>query len=217
MTTSYAYVHCKPDGTPFYVGKGVRRRYKDFKYRNLYYKRVVAKFGAENILVGRLDCSSNKAALDLEIGLIKCLKRMNFNLTNLTEGGEGNVGWKCPESVKSAVAEANKKRVWTDSLRYKVGSAYRGKKRPQHSEKMKLKGLWAGEKNPFFNTGHRQIGTLNHMARPVKGRHETHGVAEWGTLQAAADELGVSIQAVSQAIRKNGKSKGWTLEYKSDH
>lgn len=26
--TFFAYIHCKPDGTPFYVGKGALRRAK---------------------------------------------------------------------------------------------------------------------------------------------------------------------------------------------
>ena len=213
MTTSFAYIHCKPDGTPFYVGKGVRTRYKNFSQRNKWHKRVVDKYGKENILISKIDCSSNEIALELEIGLIKCLRRMGVSLVNLTDGGEGNVGWECPEKVKRAVAEANKRRVLTDEQRFVLGSSFRGKTRPEHSKLMKDRGHWGKEKNPFFGKGESQTGRLNHMARKVVGEYNNCASAQWDTLKECASDLGVSIQAVSQAIRKRQKSKGWVLEH----
>lgn len=210
---NYAYVHCKPDGTPFYVGKGVRSRYKNFKYRNTYHKRIVAKYGQENILIGVIPCSNNENALALEIGLIKCVKRMGYTLTNLTDGGEGNVGWKCPENVTQAVAVANKKRVWTPEQRSKISKACKGKKKPQQSLRMRSLGLWVGPRNPFFGKGDQQRGATNHRARAVSGTHFEHGCRRWDTLQAVADDLKVTIQAVAQALRKKQRSKGWNLEY----
>lgn len=210
----YAYVHCKPDGTPFYVGKGVRARYKDFIYRNQYHKRVVAKYGRDNILVGRMECSTNEISLSLEVGLIKCLKRMGVRLTNLTEGGEGAVGRECSINVRKAVAEANKRRVLTEEQRHRLGNLTRGKKRPNHSTRMKELGLIAGDKNPFYGSGYKQLGENNHMAKAVVGYHVEHGTMEWPTLKAASEFIGVSIQAVCQAIRKKQRSKGWDLEYK---
>jgi len=210
---TFAYIHCKPDGTPFYVGKGVRNRHKDFTYRNVYHKRVVAKYGKENILIGKIDCSSNENALELEIGIIKCLKRMGVNLTNLTEGGEGNVGWKCPDNVKKAVAESNSRRVLTDEQRKKIGQKYRGKKRPEHSKLMKDKKTWAGDKNPYFGKGLRQVGSKNLMAKAVLGTGLDGKKAQWETATDAAKEIGVTIQAVVQAIKKQHRCKGWTLGY----
>ena len=210
---TFAYIHCKPDGTPFYVGKGVRTRHKDFTYRNIYHKRVVAKYGKENILIGKLDCTSNDIALQLEIGVIKCLKRMGVKLTNLTEGGEGNVGWKCPENVKKAVAEANSKRVLTEEQRKKIGQKYLGKKRPEHSKAMKENKTWVGNKNPHFGNGSRQIGAKNVMAKSVLGTHVNNKKAQWETATDAAKEIGVTIQAVVQAIKKQHRCKGWTLGY----
>jgi len=215
MSTSFAYVHCKPDGTPFYVGKGVRSRYKNFTYRNSYHKKVVSKYGQENILIGKIDCSTNDFALDLEIGLIKCFKRMGYALTNLTEGGEGSVGWKCPDQVKKAVAEANKRRIWTKEQKEKLRAFSSGKTRPEHSKKMKEKGLWAKENNPGYGNGDKQKGSKNHMARSVGGAHPDKGEMVWCTLREASKTIGVSIQAVLQAIKSNHKSKGWKLRYLS--
>lgn len=88
---------------------------------------------------------------------------------------------------------------------------WRGKKRPEHAALMREKGLMAGEKNPFYRQGERQRGAANHMATAIVGVHLVHGKKRWDTLKAAADELGVSIQAISQAIRRQARSKGWTF------
>jgi hypothetical protein len=209
----FAYIHCKPDGTPFYVGKGTRTRYKNFRDRSEYHKRIVAKYGRENILIGKLDCTTNDIALTLEVGLIKCLRRMGVALVNLTDGGEGTVGWKCPESVRMAVSEANRRRVLSPEQRMAIGNLWRGKQRPGHSQTMRERGYWKGEKNPFFGSGERQRGSANHMARAILGTHREHGYRRWDTLQGAADDLGVTIQAISQALKRQRRSKGWTLEY----
>ena len=104
----YAYIHCKPDGTPFYVGKGALRRTKNFQDRNPYHKAIVAKYGRENILIGRMECSSHRIAYDLEAGIIKCLKRMGVALTNLTAGGDGGKE-PCAET-RIRISEAAKRR-----------------------------------------------------------------------------------------------------------
>ena len=97
----YAYVHCRPDNSVFYVGKGSARRAKTLKSngkRNKYHQRVVSKYGVNDIAIGMIECSSEAAAFELEIGLIKCLKRMGVKLTNMTEGGEGQSGHHEPLS-----------------------------------------------------------------------------------------------------------------------
>ena len=90
---------------------------------------------------------------------------------------------------------------------------YRGNKRPAHATLLRGRGYWGGESNPWHGTGARQQGVKNHMARAVRGVHPVEGERQWGTLQFAADELGVTIQAVSQAIRKGQRSRGWRLEH----
>ena len=88
---SYAYIHCKPDTTPFYVGKGSVKRSKKLYGRNEHHTRTVEKYGKENILIGRIECSSDEIAFELERGLVKCLKRSGVELTNQTEGGLGGL------------------------------------------------------------------------------------------------------------------------------
>ena len=91
-------------------------------------------------------------------------------------------------------------------------STFRGKKRPEHAALMRSKGLIAGEKNPWYGTGARQTGAKNHMARAVNGVHIYAGACQWHTLRDAATALGVTIQAISQAIKYELRSKGWRLE-----
>ncbi len=193
----YTYVHARPDGSIFYVGKGRGDRYKPYKQRNVHHRNIVNKYGSASILVGKIECSSHDIALELEIGIIKCLQRMGVKLTNQTLGGEGALG-----------------RIMLDSTREKRRELALGVPRPEHSKTMKAIGHWAKEKNPWFGTGDRQVGSKNHMARAVYGVHKDGRIQQWETLQAVADNIGVSIQAVCQAIKKNFRSKGWTLGYK---
>lgn len=100
----YAYVHCKPDGAPFYVGKGHGRRAYRLDKRNDWHQRVVKKHGRENILVGTLACSSQVAAFELEKGIIKCLRRSGSSLTNLTDGGDGVAGLVVTQLTREKIA-----------------------------------------------------------------------------------------------------------------
>lgn len=90
---------------------------------------------------------------------------------------------------------------------------YTGKKRPQHAAMMRSRGLWVGQQNPWYGTGERQLGTNNPMARGVRGTHPVHGTTVWETSVEAAKSIGVSPQAICQALRRSGASRGWKLEY----
>ena len=122
MKQFYAYIHAKPYGTPFYVAKGYGRRATDFFARNPYHKNITAKYGVDNILIGKMECSSEEIAFELEVGIIKCLKRMGMSLTNMTDGGEGRSG-----SIASAETKA------------KMRVARLGKKLPPRSAEYRAK------------------------------------------------------------------------------
>lgn len=151
----YAYIHAKPDGAPFYVGKGHGRRLNMFHKRNPHHKNVVAKYGKRNILIGKLDCSDEGTAFELEVGLIKCAKRMGAELTNLTDGGHGVSGLiVTPEQRAkiSATLTGRKGWRWTEEAKAKVSAANRGKKRtPEQRAKMSV----AAKKRKPFSEEHR--------------------------------------------------------------
>jgi len=91
MKTHYTYAHAKPNGTIFYIGKGIGRRAYS-KNRNDYWKRIVAKYGYEVQILAHWDTEAE--ALDHEVLLISCMKDMGIELCNLTDGGEGATGYK---------------------------------------------------------------------------------------------------------------------------
>lgn len=105
---AYAYIHCKPDGTPFYVGKGTLRRARYLGERNPHHKAIVSKYGTDNILKGWIECTDDKIALTLEVGIIKCMRRMGVCLVNFTDGGEG--GKNPTPETRQRLSEAAKKR-----------------------------------------------------------------------------------------------------------
>jgi hypothetical protein len=90
---------------------------------------------------------------------------------------------------------------------------WRGKQRPEHSARMKA--VWAMREtpHPMQGNGHLQLGGANPNAKAVAGVHPILGSEVWDTATAAAQRIGVSVQAVVQAIRKQHRSKGWKLEY----
>jgi len=135
---SYGYIHCKPDGTPFYVGKGIARRANSTGKRNSHYNNIVAKYGKDNILKGKLPCSSQKIAFALEEGIIKCFKRMGVELTNMTTGGDGGfragcVPWNKGKSGHLSAAVIKK---MSDAKKGKVGNRLGSPNSPESIAKM---------------------------------------------------------------------------------
>ena len=123
--SSFAYIHCKPNGIPFYVGKGAFRRARYLGERNAHHKSIVAKYGADNILKGYIECTSDKIALSLEMGLIKCFRRMGVKLANFTDGGEGTIN-PTPEARKR-MSEAAKKRGVSEACKLAKIKALKGR------------------------------------------------------------------------------------------
>ena len=100
MKTHYTYAHTKPDGTIFYIGKGIGKRAYS-KNRNDYWKRIVAKYGYEVKILAYWD--TEEEALNHEVLLISCMKDMGIKLCNLTNGGEGISGYQHTEKHKSSL------------------------------------------------------------------------------------------------------------------
>jgi hypothetical protein len=122
----YAYVHARPDGTPFYVGKGCGRRSRNFQERSEWHKHIVAKCGGqENILVGVYPVSSQEVALDLEKGLVKTFRRMGYKLCNLTDGGDGCTGYIHSEATRKKRADAIRGQKRSPESRAKMSACRR--------------------------------------------------------------------------------------------
>lgn len=200
-----AYVHCRPDGTPFYVGKGtVNRAKKIFRDHNPGHVRIVKECGASNILVGILECSDEETAFLLERGLIKRLRKMGVCIVNLTEGGEGTSG----VVVSKEARESRRARM--------VGNRY-GEA---------LKGV------PKSKSCREKMSKSHSRREAVLARSKMRGGTpvsctngkEWLTFETVADacrELGLYTANVSRHLRRTGKKsstgvKGWFFQRIAD-
>lgn len=103
----YTYLHCKPDGTPFYVGKGFGMRCFNFiAGRSTHHKNICAKYGAENILVYVFPAKSEEEAFLDEMHQIAQLRREGFPIINLTDGGDGVSGLVHSDESRKRISAA---------------------------------------------------------------------------------------------------------------
>lgn len=104
----YTYIHFKKDdGTPFYIGKGQKNRYCVKTNRNNYWKNIVSKHGFNAEIL--CNWSTEQEAFEHEKFLIQCFKNMNYELVNMTEGGEGTSGWIPSDSWRKKRSDYQKK------------------------------------------------------------------------------------------------------------
>jgi len=90
MKQFYVYLHCKPDLTPFYVGKGSGNRSHYFgKQRCAAHRCIVDEIGRENIVVMVFKKDSEESALRSERRMIKMFRDAGFPLVNQSIGGQG--------------------------------------------------------------------------------------------------------------------------------
>jgi hypothetical protein len=126
----YTYLHCKPDGTPFYVGKGCsgvnwyRRSHSLTSGRSKHHQHVVKKYGKKNILVFVFPCDSEEQALSDEILQIAQLRADGYGLVNVTDGGEGTVGLKWAEESRAKLSQ----HVKSEEHLRKISESRRGMK-----------------------------------------------------------------------------------------
>lgn len=91
----FTYIHCKPNGVPFYVGKGNGHRVDYPIRKNKFHRDILKKYGKNNILIKKYRCDSEKQAFELEKELVFILRNfLKIKLVNTTDGGEGSSGYK---------------------------------------------------------------------------------------------------------------------------
>lgn len=134
----YVYQHKKKDTNEiFYVGKGKKFRYLEESNRSNYWHNIVNKHGfLSEILYDNLD---EELALLIEQELIDKYKKVNINLCNLTNGGEGLSGFKHSEEVKKLISIQSKGRKHSQETKEKISNYWKGKKRKPFSEEHRQK------------------------------------------------------------------------------
>lgn len=136
----YAYVHAKPieddNYAIFYVGKGQGKRSHVMSGRGQWHEHVVGKHGRDAILIGRFECSEEQTAYDLEIGLLKCLRRAKAPLVNVIEAG-GKAGYVLPQEAREKIAASKRGKPRSEETKRKVSESKKGRPGTPHTEETK--------------------------------------------------------------------------------
>jgi LEM3-like protein/NUMOD3 motif-containing protein len=136
----YVYILARPNGVPFYVGKGKGSRLFDHdaearsghKCHKCNVIRKIWKQGKEIQRYTVFTTMNEQEALAYECELIASYGREN--LTNLTDGGEGVSGMKHTEETRRKIAEAGRGRPSPKSAeqRRKLSAALKGRPLAPH-------------------------------------------------------------------------------------
>jgi len=153
----YVYEHIRLDTMkPFYVGKGQGDRAHRHSCRNIYWKRVVKKHGylirfvAKNL--------NEELAFLTEIERIDQLRRLGLDLTNMSDGGEGQTGYKHTDETKAKMALAHigsigpwRGKKFPDEIKQKISA----KLTESYATTDRAKRISDKLKNRFFSEEHR--------------------------------------------------------------
>lgn len=121
----YVYLHIREsDGLVFYVGKGMGSRGWQVKERDRsdWWHKVSRKHGLKiRVFSSNL---TNEEACEMEKILIYGLRELGHPLVNLTDGGEGRLGWRSPnnKTIYSSLGESFPS--MTDAVEYLKGVGY---------------------------------------------------------------------------------------------
>jgi len=119
-STYYIYTHSRPDGSLFYVGKGVGDRARDFFQRNPYHRKIVAKHGRENIKIAAYAVHDEVHAYAAERQLILALRKAGVSLCNTDDGGLGRLGVRIGIEQRAKISASLMGHVVTDEARERM-------------------------------------------------------------------------------------------------
>ena len=152
----FTYVDCRPDGTPFYVGKGTLTRVNRKPRPNKHHTNICKKH--PNWYRGLAFMGSEKDAFIKEMELIEKYKA---TLVNRTNGGEGNSnfkGWKKGRPmlphVKEILLKANLGRKLSEEHKQAISNANKSVKRSK------------GYKHTAESLEKMSIASKNHIRTP---------------------------------------------------
>jgi hypothetical protein len=153
-TQFYVYTHARPNTTDvhgiFYVGKGNgcrAFRLKNTK-RSIYHQNIVNKYGEKNIIVRKLNCKDENHSFKMEVEIISILRRIGVTLANLTDGGEGPVGYKFTDEQLLKVRGRGSKHTPETILKLKDAQKLNWTKHNRREKQsIALKSHWANNEN----------------------------------------------------------------------
>lgn len=193
-TLPVVYRHIREDkNEPFYIGIGEEEsRAYDKKCRTQVWKNIAKKGYEVEILFNDL---SWEEACQKEGEFIALYGRRDLGrgpLVNLTDGGEGTLGYHHTDEAKEKcriAASGENNAMW-------------GNERPDHSQKMQGEGNpcygRVGEKHPMFG----KPGYWKGKNRPDKAKRVLYNGLEFESQTALAKYLNVSKALVTKMVKK---------------
>ncbi len=178
----YVYVLFRPCGEPFYVGMGSGRRWLKHEWRshNPHVSAIIKQAGGEVPKVRVRSWLTADEAVAVEIALIAAIGRESHGgpLVNLTDGGEGVVGFawtaeqrakmserrkgngywgnhKFPESAREKIRTARIGKAASEETKARMSAAHSGR---THSVETrgKMSASQTGEKHAMFGRKHSE-------------------------------------------------------------
>jgi hypothetical protein len=156
LSVYYVYAWIRPDGTPYYIGKGKGRR--AFAKRRQLNPPPLDRIQLLHVGLSEVEAFSIEKQLIAYYG-----RRDNGTgiLRNLTDGGEGISGFKMPKDVVDAMASRLRGKPLKDSTKKKLSDFHKGKPKSLES-RIKLSNSRKGIR---FSEDHRK-----NISKAQKGR-----------------------------------------------
>lgn len=157
----------------FYIGIGKNKgRAFEKRNRNQYWVNIINKTNYSVEIIQKVD--NWEDACELEMFLISEYGRKDLGLgplVNMTDGGEGSLGFKHSEETKKKQSKFMKGKYIGDKNPNYGGGNWSDEMKLKHSNDKKLKYL--GNNNPFFNKTH-SIETKEKISKVHKGKTITN-------------------------------------------
>lgn len=169
-------------------------------------------------LIEELDSCEWEQSADLEIFYISIFKLWGFNLTNLTDGGEGTIGYKFSEESKAKIGKANKgNKVWegrkhSEETKNKISIANKGKQRTNEFKEFRSN----YQKNKNWKPSNEMYENMlkSHARKVIQLDKENNIIKEFLTIASAARELSLRPEKITLSCQsKTRKHGGFKWEY----
>lgn len=205
----YVYIHTKPNGEVFYVGKGTAKRAWKKNHRNRLWH-YTAKDGYEVIIKDYYD--TDEEAQTAEIKLVAEYRSLGYNLVNQTDGGDGgSTGRVWSEKTRKKLSKASAGenngmfgKTHTDDVKKLISENNKGSRNgmfgQHHSEetKKKLRAAWKRR---------RLTGTSEETRALLSKIRTGTGNGMYGRTHSAETKLKMSEIAKKRKHSKESKKK----------